>query len=284
MSTSTAIRRKSRSKVSLLRVENGRVSRRSDQVATEEPLEIRLEAKGGKAGERKTVAVTMRTPGHDFELALGFLFAEGVIGSREEVARAVYCTNAGEPQQYNIVNVELRREGLPELGGLDRHFFTSSACGVCGKSGLENLQQRCAPIVSGLRVSAGVLRGLPQSLRKGQKLFDSTGGLHAAALFDAEGNLLALREDVGRHNALDKLIGLALMEGRLPLSECMVLVSGRASYELAQKAVAAGVPVLAAVSAPSSLAVEVAEAFGLTLVGFLRESFNVYSGLERIDL
>lgn len=224
----------------------------------------------------------MRTPGHDFELAAGFLFAEGVIGSREEVRRIAYCVDTEEPQQYNIVNVELKAELLPELSGLDRHFFTSSACGVCGKSALENLQVRCKPLESGFTVDAAMISSLPDKLRKSQALFDSTGGLHAAALFDAKGNLVAAREDVGRHNALDKLLGWAFLEDKLPLENHMVLVSGRASYELVQKALAAGVPILAAISAPSSLAVDLAKEFNLTLLGFLRESFNLYSGKERV--
>ena len=289
MSTFTTNHRsKSRSKVSLLRIEDRTARRKSDEVATEEPLEIRLLAKDKgeerqrRKEESKTIAVTMRTPGNDFELALGFLFAEGVIGSRSEIARVAYCTDEGEAQQYNIVNVELKSEVLPELTGLDRHFFTSSACGVCGKSALENLQVRCAPLASELQVSAEMISSLPAELRKQQKLFDSTGGLHAAALFDTAGNLLAVREDVGRHNALDKLVGWALMENKLPLSQCVLLVSGRASYELAQKTVAAGIPILAAISAPSSLAVEVAKEFNLTLIGFLRGSFNIYSVPERI--
>lgn len=253
----------------------------SDELVTEEPLEIRLLA--GK--QRRTLAVTLRTPGQDFELAAGFLFAEGVVRSREAIRRIAYCTDPDEAQRYNIVNVELRGEGLPDLGQLERHFYTTSACGVCGKAGLERLKLRGQrPLEDASRVRAEVLAHLPEKLRRAQGLFERTGGLHAAALFDLEGELLAVREDVGRHNALDKLIGWALLEGRLPLRERVVLVSGRASYELCQKALAAGVPILAAISAPSSLAVELARQFKLTLVGFLRESFNIYSHPERILL
>lgn len=260
---------------------------RSDLLATEEPLEIRLLASSqAKAvGEHpKTLAVTMRTPGHDFELAAGFLWAESVIKKREEIARIAYCANPGEPQQYNIVNVELKSATLPDLTPLERHFYSTSACGVCGKASLQNLQHRYARLDSSWRVSSQVIAKLPEQLSAQQTLFAQTGGLHAAALFDRNGNLLALREDVGRHNALDKLLGWALLENRLPLSEHIVLVSGRASYELTQKTLAAGAPVLCAISAPSSLAVELAQAFNLTLIGFLRGGFNVYNGAERLLL
>jgi len=226
----------------------------------------------------------MRTPGHDFELAAGFLLSEGLVRRREEIRRIAYCTDPSEPQQYNIVNVELNAATLPDLAPLERHFYTTSACGVCGKASLENLQRRHAPLDISWRVSSQVITQLPKQLRAQQTLFAQTGGLHAAALFDRAGRLLALREDVGRHNALDKLLGWALLENRLPLSEQMVLVSGRASYELVQKTLAAGAPVLCAISAPSSLAVELAQAFNLTLIGFLRDSFNVYSGAERLLL
>lgn len=257
----------------------------NDELVTEEPLEIRLEAGSGKQEAKQTIAVTMRTPGQDFELAAGFLFAEGVIRDRSEIRRIAYCADAGEPQQYNLVKLELRSPNLPDLSALERHFFTHSACGVCGKSGLENLRLRgYEPLGDGFTVPAGLVSSLPEQLRRSQGLFNRTGGLHAAALFDREGKLLASREDVGRHNALDKLIGWALLEDKLPLSECLVLVSGRASYELAQKALAAGIPIMAAISAPSSLAVEVARGFNLTLIGFLRSSFNVYSAPERVLL
>ena len=225
----------------------------------------------------------MRTPGHDFELAAGFLYAEGVIGRREEIRRIAYCTT-DEPQQYNIVNVVLNSDTLPDLAPLERHFYTTSACGVCGKSGLANLRLRYTRLNSDFQIPAEILAQLPEKLRRHQGLFEQTGGLHAAALFDTNGNLLALREDVGRHNALDKLVGWALLQNRLPLSQNLVLVSGRTSYELAQKTLAAGIPILAAISAPSSLAVELAQEFNLTLIGFLRGSFNVYCSPERVRL
>ncbi len=255
---------------------------RSDFLATEEPMEVRLVA----GPHRRTVAVTMRTPGNDFELAAGFLFCEGVVRSRDEVSRIAYCLDEGldAEQRYNVVTVELRGNCLPDLQPLERHFYTTSACGVCGKASLEALRMRGCPVLDGGPVlEPRLLRELPERLRRAQGLFAQTGGLHAAALFDAEGRLLAVREDVGRHNAMDKLVGWALLEGRLPLRDSVVMVSGRASFELVQKAVAAGAPVFCAVSAPSSLAVEVARAFGVTLVGFLRgDRFNVYTGAERV--
>ena len=283
-------------------VEAGCLRPRSDSVATEEPLEIRLRAgakpeNGGSlpvfsrraqsAGQR-TVAITMRTPGADFELAAGFLYGEGIVRSRQEIASISYCDDAelDEDKRYNIVNVELQEGALPELKSLERHFYTTSACGVCGKASLEALRiQGGAPVAPGPQVDPRVLLSLPAKLRAGQSVFAATGGLHAAALFDADGGLLAVREDVGRHNAVDKLVGFALLEGRLPLHDHIVLVSGRSSFEILQKCLMAGVPVLGAVSAPSSLAVAVAQEFGITLVGFLRgERFNVYAGLERIRL
>jgi FdhD protein len=271
---------KTRARVKVVEGEQARV--RSDSLATEEPLEIRLQA----GGETKTVAVTMRTPGADFELAAGFLYGEGIISSRGDVEKMSYCVSAdvGVEQRYNIVNVRLRGGREYDLRPLERHFFTSSACGVCGKESLDQLEIRgCSVLPPGPEVAAKTIYSLPEKLREAQGLFDATGGLHAAALFDAEGNLVALREDVGRHNATDKLVGWALLEGKLPLSGHVVLVSGRSSYEILQKCLNAGVPIVCAISAPSSLAVDVAKRFGMTLVGFLRgERFNVYSGFDRI--
>jgi FdhD protein len=261
----------------------GEAAERDDRLATEEPLEIRL-----RMGDRTwTVAVTMRTPGNDEELAAGFLYSEEVIGDRERI-RGIVPVIAPEdslgPEGTNIVEVELTDGPEPELRSLERHFFTTSACGVCGKAGLETLRLRVpgtAP--EGPVVAPEILRELPDRLRAAQGVFATTGGLHASALFDAAGRLLDVREDVGRHNALDKLIGRAFLDGRLPLRDHLVLVSGRASYELLQKCLVAGVPFICAVSAPSSLAVELAERFGLTLVGFLRgDRFNIYAGPERV--
>ncbi len=280
--TSGKPRRGSKTKTRVRVVEDGRVRVRPDALATEEPMEIRL-----LAGQTKqTVAVTMRTPGADFELAAGFLYGEGIIDSPDDVLKISYCVDSDldAEQRYNIVNVELRGGLEFDLRPLERHFYTTSACGVCGKASLEQLELRgCHPMPAGPEVSAETISTLPKKLREEQGLFDATGGLHAAALFDKRGNLLALREDVGRHNATDKLVGWALLEGRLPLTDHMVMVSGRSSFEILQKCLTAGVPVVCAVSAPSSLAVDVAREFGMTLVGFLREGrFNVYAGYERI--
>jgi FdhD protein len=237
----------------------------------------------------------MRTPGADAELAAGFLFAEGVVDRPERVRAFTFpeprrggilslADQAGE-HASNVIQVELDGDGPePELATLDRHFFATSACGVCGKAGLDSLRLRVpAALPAGPELRPDLIYALPDKLRAGQGLFAATGGLHAAALFDVSGNLLAVREDVGRHNALDKLLGWAFLEGRMPLHDHVVLVSGRSSYEILQKCLVAGVPVVCAVSAPSSLAVELAERFGITLVGFLRGGrFNVYSGIERI--
>ncbi|MFN6513435.1 MAG: formate dehydrogenase accessory sulfurtransferase FdhD [Nostoc sp. CreGUA01] len=261
-------------------VENGKMRSRLDHLTTEEPLEIRL------APYQKTVAVTMRTPGADFELAAGFLYAEGVVNRREDIQRISYCVDEsvdGE-QRYNIVNVELRHGLIPDLQPLERHFYTSSACGVCGKASLEALRLRgCSAIATGLTVTPEIIYSLPDRLRAAQGIFTATGGLHAAATFNPQGQLLNLHEDIGRHNALDKLIGSAFLSDELPLNNHIVLVSGRSSFEILQKSAIAGVPIVCSVSAPSSLAVSVAKEFGITLIGFLRgERFNVYTGLERI--
>ena len=273
----------SKTKATVWVVENGQMRSRFDQLATEEPLEIRL------VSPQKTLAVTMRTPGAaDFELTAGFLYGEGVISNREDIQRISYCVDPdvdGE-QRYNIVNIQLR-EGLSvDLSPLERHFFTTSACGVCGKASLEALRLREYPVFSKeLKVPVEVIYSLPEQLRSAQRVFSTTGGLHAAALFNTQGELLSVREDVGRHNALDKLVGSALLSDQLPLNNHIVMVSGRSSFEILQKCLAAGVPIVCAVSAPSSLAVAIAKEFGITLVGFLRgERFNVYSGKERLAI
>ena len=282
--TSGKARRASKTKTRVRVVEDGRMRVRPDALATEEPMEIRLLS----GGTKQTVAVTMRTPGADFELAAGFLYGEGIVKSSDDLMKISYCVDSDldAAQQYNIVNVELRGGREYDLRPLERHFYTSSACGVCGKASLEQLELRGCPVVGpGPEVSAETIYALPEKLREAQGLFDATGGLHAAALFDENGDLLALREDVGRHNATDKLVGWALLEGRLPLSGHIVMVSGRSSFEILQKCLTAGVPVVCAISAPSSLAVDVAREFGMTLVGFLRERrFNVYAGQERVAL
>lgn len=276
-------RRGSKTKARIRTVENGRSRLKSDVLATEEPMEVRLVT----ADETRTVAVTMRTPGNDFELAAGFLYGEGIVSSPRQIRRISYCVDRelDADQQYNIVNVEVSgRSADYDLPSLERHFYTTSACGVCGKASLEQLELKGCPVVApGPEISPEAIYALPDKLREAQGLFDATGGLHAAALFDADGELVALREDVGRHNATDKLVGWALLEGKTPLSEHIVMVSGRSSFEILQKALQAGVPVVCAISAPSSLAVDVAREFGMTLVGFLRgERFNVYAGDERI--
>ena len=256
---------------------------KTDVVVAEEPLEIRLQA--GEA--RRTVAITMRTPGHDFELALGFLRGEGVIPSLEAVRQVSYCLDPDldEDQRYNVVSVQWAGNALPALDRLERSFFTTSACGVCGKASLDALSlqgyRACAPRAGSLQPA--VIRGLPAALAEAQSLFQQTGGLHAAGLFTVQGEALAVREDVGRHNAVDKIAGW-MLKARLPEPEArLLLVSGRASFEILQKALAAGIPSVCAVSAPSHLAVDVARRFGMTLIGFLRgRSFNVYAGESRI--
>jgi FdhD protein len=280
MTTTTPRTSKTRARV--WTVESGRVWQHTDQLATEEPLEIRLLA----GAERQTVAVTMRTPGADYELATGFLFAEGIVPDRDTIHRIAYCVDpdVDAEQRYNIVNVALRARTLPDLATLERHFLTTSACGVCGKASLDALHLRGYPSVApGPEIAPDLITSLPERLRAAQGLFSATGGLHAAGLFAADGTLLALREDVGRHNAVDKVIGWALLHGTVPLSAHIVLVSGRVSYEIVQKCLAAGVPVICAISAPSSLAVAVAQEFGITLVGFLRgERFNIYTHPQRV--
>jgi FdhD protein len=266
----------------VLRIRDEAISTRADTLVAEEPLEIRLNG--------RQLAITMRTPGDDFALAAGFLVSEGVLGSVDELANIVYCAGAtvDGSNSYNVVDVQLA-PGVPVPDiTLERHVYTTSSCGLCGRVSLDAVRTTARwPIadIPPVRVEPALLSALPDRLRAAQRVFDRTGGLHAAGLFSAEGELLDLREDIGRHNAVDKLIGRALQAGSLPLSRAILLVSGRASFELAQKAVMAGVPVLAAVSAPSSLAVDLAAESGLTLVGFLRGgSMNVYAGEERVAL
>lgn len=260
-------------------VRDGPAKPRSERVATEEPLDIRLNA----GGAERALTVTMRTPGNDFELAAGFLYGESILTGKEDLEAVRYCQPQAE-QQYNVVTVDLTGP-MPDTAALDRNFYTSSACGVCGKATLDQLAvTEVAELGPGPKVDAGLILSLPARLRNGQKLFARTGGVHAAGLFDQQGKLLCVREDVGRHNAMDKLVGWALLQDRLPLSDHLVLVSGRASFELVQKALRAGVGMMCAVSAPSSLAVDVAERFGMTLVGFLRDGgFNVYTGDQRVS-
>ncbi|OMI41286.1 formate dehydrogenase accessory sulfurtransferase FdhD [Streptomyces sparsogenes] len=268
----------------VIRIRDGAISARADTLVAEEPLEIRLNG--------KPLAITMRTPGDDFALAAGFLVSEGVLGRADELANIVYCAGATEDgvNTYNVVDVKLA-PGVPVPDiTLERNVYTTSSCGLCGKASLDAVRTTARWPVGDdennpVRIDPETLAALPDRLRSAQRVFDRTGGLHAAALFTPDGRLLDVREDVGRHNAVDKLIGRALQQGLLPLSGAVLLVSGRASFELAQKAVMAGIPVLAAVSAPSSLAVDLAAETGLTLVGFLRgASMNVYAGEHRLAL
>lgn len=254
---------------------------RRDDVATEEPMEIRVCTPSSKT----TVSITMRTPGNDFELAAGFLFAEGMLADSGAVRGISYCTDKEiqEEQRFNVVNVFVSAD-VPDFPGSHRHLLTNSSCGVCGKASLESLSLRgLSSVQSAARVDHDVISRLPDRLRGAQALFDSTGGLHAAGLFDLDGAALVVREDVGRHNAVDKVLGWALLDTRLPLERAILMVSGRTSYEIVQKATSAGVPIVCSVSAPSSLAVDVAREFGITLIGFLRgDRFNIYANPDRI--
>jgi FdhD protein len=252
---------------------------RRDTLAGEEPLELRV---GGKS-----LAVTMRTPGADFDLAAGFLVSEGVISQNDELVAMRYCAGKGEDgvNQFNVLDLSLAPGVSPPDESVARAFFTTSSCGLCGKASIDAVRTRSRFDVRDdpILVSSSLLANLPARLREAQQVFEKTGGLHAAGLFDLGGNLLAVREDVGRHNAVDKVIGWALREEKLPLRETILLVSGRASFELVQKAAMAGLPMLCAVSAPSSLAADLADELGITLVGFLRDpSMVVYTRPERV--
>ncbi|MFF4269305.1 formate dehydrogenase accessory sulfurtransferase FdhD [Streptomyces sp. NPDC001536] len=266
----------------VIRIRDGAISSRPDTLVAEEPLEIRLNG--------KPLAITMRTPGDDFALAAGFLVSEGVLATGSDLQNIVYCAGAtvDGSNTYNVVDVRTAPGVvIPDIT-LERNVYTTSSCGLCGKASLDAVRTTARWPISDtppVRLEPELLASLPDRLRAAQRVFDRTGGLHAAALFTEDGELLDIREDVGRHNAVDKLVGRALQNDDLPLSRVILLVSGRASFELAQKAVMAGIPVLAAVSAPSSLAVDLAAETGLTLVGFLRGSnMNVYAGENRIAL
>jgi FdhD protein len=266
-----------------------------DRLAVEEPLEIRVGfVEHGKPTHR-AISITMRTPGNDGELAAGFLFTEGIISSLSQIRQIRHCGLAigrgkgtldrAAALNSNTIRVDLADDVELDLERLKRHFYTSSSCGVCGKSSIEALHVNARAIASDLTVDSDTINSLPDRLREHQDVFDSTGGLHASALFDANGEFEIVREDVGRHNALDKVIGPKFMAGETPLSDRVLLVSGRASFELVQKALVAGIPILAAVGAPSSLAVELAREFGMTLVGFVRDGkFNIYTGQGRVHL
>jgi len=271
--------------VSVVKLTGDSVKEAPDLLAIEEPLEIRL-----TFGDRlQNLAVTMRTPGHDADLALGFLYTEGIIAGAADVKAAEHVFVACSENRQNTIMVTLREGVVPNLRQAERNFYTTSSCGVCGKASIEAIRtvSRSQPLTprAGISIDPALVLGLPERLAREQEIFAETGGLHAAALFDINGALLLVREDVGRHNAVDKLIGAAMMEGWLPLRQSVLLLSGRASFELVQKAAMAGIPVIAAVGAPSSLAVSLAEEFGTTLIGFLRDDrFNIYSGAHRVNV
>ncbi|HXB83028.1 MAG TPA: formate dehydrogenase accessory sulfurtransferase FdhD [Candidatus Acidoferrum sp.] len=259
-------------------------TRKRDEVVTEEPLELSL----SEDGATRTLAVTMRTPGNDFELAAGFLYDEAIVRSRDDIIGMSYCLDAAlnPQQQYNVVTVECRAGATAmDRARFERHFTIGSACGVCGRAQLDSLRDLgVRPLDDEVRVVASLLYELPARMQQAQRVFASTGGLHAAALFDEHGDALVVREDVGRHNAVDKIVGWGLLGSRLPFARCVLLVSGRASYEVLQKSIMAGIPIVASVSAPSSLAVDLAREFNVTLVGFLRGNrANIYNAPERIS-
>lgn len=267
--------------VRVLRLARGaRPVEKRDRVAGEEPLEIRV---GGPGQDLTQVAVTMRTPGADFELAAGFLLTEGLIAGRDDIAEIRYCADvANAEQQYNVLSVRLTRPF--DAARLQRNMFATSSCGVCGKASIDMVEVACRPIPAGPVVGLTTLLGLPDALRDRQRAFERTGGIHATGLFTAAGELVELREDIGRHNAMDKAIGSRLLAGEAPLHDRVALVSGRAGFELVQKAAVAGIPIVAAVGAPSSIAVDAAKRLGVTLVGFLRDDrCNVYAHTARID-
>ena len=265
--------------IRVTKVHDGLRESLDDRLAIEEPLEIRLGYEIEGERHTRSVSITMRTPGHDEDLALGFLLSEGILRSPDQVAVVKPCRGD------NTLRVELESGVAVDLDRLQRHFYTTSSCGVCGKASLDALrvQDIAAPPLDKGQFSRDTIVGIPDRLRAAQETFDETGGLHAAAAFDSQGEVIVVREDVGRHNAVDKVIGVLLSEGHLPANDFGLMVSGRASFELMQKALVAGMPLLAAVSAPSSLAVELAREFNVTLVGFLRgNNFNIYAGEERI--
>ncbi len=268
--------------ITLHKISSGTIHETEDKVAVEEPLQIELEYSTASGRMQKNIAVTMRTPGNDEELAAGFLFTEGVIKNGEAISE-IKRPHADE----NIVQVILKEDIIPALGNAARNFYTTSSCGVCGKASIDaiNTVSVFTAEKDSVQINAAVLYNLQYKIKEQQKVFEDTGGIHASALFDCNGNFMMLREDVGRHNALDKIIGAALMNHELPLNNCLLFLSGRASFELVQKAVMAGIKVIVAVGAPSSLAVEMAKENDITLIGFLRnERFNIYSGKERIVL
>ena len=256
--------------------DDGTLARKQDYLAAEEPLEIRI--------ADQPLSVTMRTPGDDLELSAGFLFTEGLVRRREQILKVESNQGADAPNRGNLVRAELAPECLADAEKLHRNFFAASSCGICGKASIESVRSRTLqPPNPNFTVDPDTLLAAPDSLRKSQAVFGRTGGLHAAALFDIDGRLLVIREDIGRHNAVDKVVGWALLEGKIPLAESILLVSGRGGFEIVQKAIVAGLPVVASVSAPSSLAVQLAREMRLTLIGFLRgKRFVIYAGEDRL--
>ncbi len=275
--------------IKIKKINDGTTSVANDLLAVEEPLEIRIGYGAKTNREQKSISVTMRTPGHDFELAFGFLFTEGIIQSPNQITQIKYCTEANTIQnKENIVRVELREDIEIDFVKLQRNFYTTSSCGVCGKASIDAVKTVFKQSITNNHqpstINYQLILSLPQKLRAKQNVFEYTGGLHACAIFDLAGNLLLLREDVGRHNALDKLIGAAIYDN-INLDKCILLLSGRASFELIQKAAMAGIIVVCAVGAPSNLAVEIAKEFNITLIGFLRENrLNIYSNEHRIHI
>jgi len=288
VSTDPAAPSRSRN-VPIRRIQGGRDGETDDHVAIEEPLEIRMGFEAAAGRDEKAISVTMRTPANDAELAVGFLFTEGILASPDDVIEVWHRSPPvpGDANLRNVIRVDLRAGTDIDFGKLERHFYTTSSCGVCGKTSLDSLHAQslftAAIVESQFRISAETIIDLPTRLEEQQKIFGKTGGLHATGLFDGNGNVEIVREDVGRHNAMDKLIGRLFLDDKLPASNKGILVSGRASFELVQKVAMAGAPMLAAVGAPSSLAVDVAREFGITLIGFLRNGrFNIYSAGERV--
>jgi len=276
------------SSAQIVRIEGRDIRVQPDLVSVEEPLEMRLGYGSEEDRHKKSISITMRTPGHDFELALGFLYTEGIITGAGDLNAIRYCSEPeSEEAVDNVVIVELKTEVEVDFKKLERHFYTTSSCGVCGKASIEALQNANCPVIEKKQkvLEASVLHALPEALRAQQAVFQYTGGIHGCAFFDMQGNLLMMREDVGRHNALDKLIGASLASKSLKMTDSVLLLSGRISFELVQKAAMAAVPIIAAVGAPSSLAVKSAEELGITLIGFLRDKrFNIYTHRERIAL
>jgi FdhD protein len=272
--------------VEISKVRDGIPETLADRVAVEEPLGIRLGYATPEGRATRSVSITMRTPGNDRELAAGFLYTEAIVSGAADIASIETCgPPAPDSGNHNVIRVDLAANVEVDLGRLQRHFYTTSSCGVCGKTSLDALRVTgCKPFDTDTgRFARAVLTGIPESLRAAQHTFDKTGGLHAAAAFDSQGDLITIMEDVGRHNAVDKVIGSLLLNNALPAHELGLMVSGRASFELMQKTLVAGIPLLAAVSAPSSLAVQLAQEFNMSLIGFLRgDTFNVYAGEERI--